>query len=688
MIKRIFTLCLIALVAATAAGAQTYNADDVAALKRTLLAENNPGLLDEVWVSMNSDLVKILKPDAGNAYDSKWNNENWVPYIVGLTWTDVTEGKELIYLYWHNKGLEGELIIEGFSNMTSMSVEHNNLTGLYINDIPKLNYLCCNNNQLTTLDVSRLTELTEFRCRKNELTTLNISGLTKLAYLFCDENKLTTLDVSVTKSLKELNCSRNEFATLDVSEMTELTHLKCYENKLTTLNVSGLTKLKSLECNENQLSILDVSGLEKLYRLYCFDNQLSTLDISELAELKYLECNENQLSILDVSELENLYMLYCSNNQLSTLDVSGLTELSYLECNENQLSTLDVSGLENLYRLNCSNNKLSTLDVSGLNYLGTLYCSNNQLSTLGLPKHEYFYLLDCSYNQLSTLETSGLFEWGEEVYCQENFLPFKHIPQLKDLEYGFYYSPQKTLNYPVYAGNTPDLSDFLVSGETTKYKAAGMDDFEELTTDIVLPVLEVGETWKVEFKNSYFTDFDDNPLQAVFTGVEPPVDPVYHTVTLEAAPGIDLYNLTAGKLTIEDGGHLYLQFLPEGPTATATDILFLVDGVETAFKDFGGSHYFSYILSPVTKDHTIAITLRETGPTGNVGIAGGKVSIAVESGGLRVESDRPVDVAVYALSGQLHTTRHIPAGTTQIALPAGVYIVRAGETTQKVMVND
>lgn len=93
--------------------------------------------------------------------------------------------------------------------------------------------------------------------------------------------------------------------------------------------------------------------------------------------------------------------------------------------------------------------------------------------------------------------------------------------------------------------------------------------------------------------------------------VTPPPTPVYHTITLEVAPGIQLYAMSPGKLTVEEGDVFFLQFIPEDPAVKAADVLFLVDGVETAFKDLGGNYYFSYILNPVNDDHTILIALRE-----------------------------------------------------------------------------
>jgi len=100
-----------------------------------------------------------------------------------------------------------------------------------------------------------------------------------------------------------------------------------------------------------------------------------------------------------------------------------------------------------------------------------------------------------------------------------------------------------------------------------------------------------------------------NPLKDDDSGSTPSGS--YHTITLEVAPGIDLNGLTAGNHQVAEGGHLHLQFLPEDHTLSAADLLLLIDGVETSFSDLGSGNYFSYILNPISQDHTILITLKE-----------------------------------------------------------------------------
>ncbi|MDF9831534.1 GLUG motif-containing protein [Parabacteroides sp. PF5-6] len=91
--------------------------------------------------------------------------------------------------------------------------------------------------------------------------------------------------------------------------------------------------------------------------------------------------------------------------------------------------------------------------------------------------------------------------------------------------------------------------------------------------------------------------------------VKPYVEPVSYTIQLNLGGDI-LCNQAAGKLTMSEGDHLYLQFQTVDPTLTADDILFTVDGVETVLQDKNGNQ-FTYILNPITKDQEVVIALKE-----------------------------------------------------------------------------
>ena len=331
-------------------------------------------------------------------------------------------------------------------------LDSNNLTGGgSLSGLDALEYLDCNDNQLTTLDVSGCTSLVEFDCDHNQLTTLDVLGCTALEGLYCYSNQLATLDVSGCTSLVELYCSHNQLITLAASGCTSLWELKCYNNnQLTTLDVSGCTSLDSFSYPDGQLTTLDVSGCTSLEELLCSDNQLTTLDVSGCTALESLKCWGNQLTTLDVSGCTALEELLCFYNQLTTLDVSGCTALKDLDCDFNQFTTLDVSGCTSLAGFSYTLGQLTTLDVSGCTALEWLHCWENQLTTLDASGCTSLEELDCKENQLTTLDVSGCtaLDWLE---CYDNQLTTLDVSDCTALEYLYCSGNQLT---------TLDVSDF------------------------------------------------------------------------------------------------------------------------------------------------------------------------------------------------------------------------------------
>jgi hypothetical protein len=96
-----------------------------------------------------------------------------------------------------------------------------------------LNYLDCDNNQLTMLDVSKNISIQELSCRDNFLATLDVSKITNLQELYCQDNELAALDLTRNTNLNYLNCSNNQLKGLDVSKITNLYTLRCYGNFMT-----------------------------------------------------------------------------------------------------------------------------------------------------------------------------------------------------------------------------------------------------------------------------------------------------------------------------------------------------------------------------------------------------------------------------------------------------------------------
>ena len=76
------------------------------------------------------------------------------------------------------------------------SMNISDLTG--IEDFIALEFLQCNDNQITEIDVSNNINLLQLFCYDNQLTSLNVSNNPLLNHLYCFGNLLTTLDVSNT----------------------------------------------------------------------------------------------------------------------------------------------------------------------------------------------------------------------------------------------------------------------------------------------------------------------------------------------------------------------------------------------------------------------------------------------------------------------------------------------------------
>jgi len=499
-------------------------------------------------------------------------------------------------------------------------------------------------NGVTTNGDNKITQI--IWNEKKLYGALSLLGLAELNRLDCYDNNLFSLNVSANTKLTRLSCDSNELTSLDVSANTALTILYCYDNNLSSLDISANTELTSLECYSNYLSSLDVSASTKLTDLYCSDNNLSSLDVSKNTKLTSLSCNNNNLSSLNFTKNTELSNLYCYTNNLSSLDLSANTKLTFLSCYDNNLSSLNVSANTELTDLYCSGNHLSSLDVSANTKLTTLECEDNHLSfreLLAAPVITTYtpqtLTLQVVQGQNIDMEALGLSITGKET----RYLTDEETGAGTILAGAFKVPSDWTV------GNTYTLNMWLENGE--------------------LPAFKAGEYFKLSLT------------------VGDAASANYHTVTLELGEGI-WCDYPAGQLSLTKGDHLYLQFHTEDPALGTDDILFFIDDVETPFKVSIDGRGGSYILNPITTNHTIRIALRETEPTGNAAIAGGKVSITVESGELKVESDRPLDVAVYTITGKNVVQLRALSGSKSIALPNGIYIVRAGDVTKKVIVND
>ncbi len=208
-------ICLTIMPVTVFAADPEFNPDDIAAINAIAFAHPSLGMSEA--------------PPDGSEVPDDWTGK--------VNWVTATNNRRVFSLILRNKGMTGALDVSG---------------------LPSLNYLFCENNQLTELNLSGLPGLNDLNCSGNQLTELNLSGITGLNDLNCSGNQLTELNLSGLTSLAGLNCSGNQLTELNLSGLPGLAGLNCSGNQLTELNLSGLTSLRDLYCSGNQLTELDL----------------------------------------------------------------------------------------------------------------------------------------------------------------------------------------------------------------------------------------------------------------------------------------------------------------------------------------------------------------------------------------------------------------------------------------------
>jgi len=433
------------------------------------------------------------------------------------------------------------------------------------------------------------------------------------------------------------------------------------------LNVSGLEALEYLYCNNNQLDSLGVEDLSALTLLDCADNNLNSLKTRGLNRLQYLYCDSNRLSSLYLEDSKNLKVLECYGNVLEDLNITGLKVLEQLYCFNNKLTSLVIEGSNTLKNLQCYNNQMTSLNIMNAGALVNLYCYDNELTSLQLANAKALKVFHCYNNKLDSLNTTG-FRALESLYCQNNRLSSLSVDSkvLKDL-YCF--------NNLISILNLKDLRNL-------KYLYCNKNQLTDQT--FLLP-----ENWDYTYFHCYNNHLSDAFIDKLNSHKKEDREyywyslrAMYRTIELEVGPGIQCA-YTSGELFVDDSYYLYLQFQPENTDITASGISFLVDGKETSFEENNG--IFSYMLDPVKKDYGIEIALRED-PSSNIQPQKKNYTLFSQSGTLIIETENPQTLQIYNVTGSLTTAKVANAGQTSIPLTSGIYIVRLGNTVQKVVV--
>lgn len=133
-------------------------------------------------------------------------------------------------------------------NLKYFSCDKNNIRRLNLKNNKKLRILGCDHNKLKKLNLKGLKRLKMLGCRYNQLTVLDVSSCDLLWGLSCGHNQLKTNSV-----LDFLYCENNQLTQLNLEKVFGIQDIKCQKNRIERLDFTEVrqTFLYEITCDKN-----------------------------------------------------------------------------------------------------------------------------------------------------------------------------------------------------------------------------------------------------------------------------------------------------------------------------------------------------------------------------------------------------------------------------------------------------
>ncbi|MGN0234953.1 MAG: hypothetical protein ACI4BD_01360 [Paludibacteraceae bacterium] len=264
------------------------------------------------------------------------------------------------------------------------TVDKNAIVRIYCDKPDAIVYINAEGCYLTSIDLTQLPNLDILNLNHNELEDLDLSKNTKLRALYVSDNpftEATPLVVGDKPSLLLLEMPMVGYLdpNFDLTKYPELRSFDAYYTRT-------LRKIDPTQCPNLMQLTLEMTDVE-------------SVDVTKNPHLRILNVSETKVTELDLSQNKELLELYCTHvsgfvnkgaYKLKTLDVSNSRWLYRLNCAGNALTTLkfyhptptDSAGLVSL---DASNNYLTEIDLSNQNYLNYVHIQNNCMDFVTLP---------------------------------------------------------------------------------------------------------------------------------------------------------------------------------------------------------------------------------------------------------------------------------------------------------------
>ena len=326
-----------------------------------------------------------------------------------------------------------------------------------------------------------------------------------------------------------------------------------------------------------------------------------------------------------------LLLLDCPNSQLTALDVTKCTALFFLECSNNLLTELDVTKCLELDMLNCSNNQLTELDVSKCTKLyKELNCSGNRLASLDISNCQVLTTL-YAHDQIITLPQATT--TGKNL----------------TIENPITYNNSKVANI---TGATYSNGTITWSGLTGESGHA----LFEFTTELPARMFG-GKAFSGTVTQPWI---NKNPQRE-------------YTITL--LTDNTLFGSVSGGGVFEEGTEVTV-------TATPEMGFRFVNWTEPGIPVSTNANY----TFTVNKDRMLVANFVSNQSSAVDDVEQEMVKIYISQKRVMIELPEATNVQIVNITGTIIYNKALCAGTHNIPLSTGMYVIKAGKTVKKVVI--
>jgi len=346
--------------------------------------------------------------------------------------------------------------LEGFENLTSISVGYNPLKTVSIQNAPQIQYFSLENFDLdSTLKKVKLHHLPA-------LEELNLNGCEELEELYLDDLKhLKSINLGFTKALKNYDFLNK----LENLQILKLRYLDFKDLKLSNLN--NVRKLDLEGCYAENLTLKSFKNLTKIIlKDIDIENRLCLERLPKLEELELGHLKIKKLVLINLESLKKLTAGFCENLEEYTLQ--NLDNLEGLDFTYNAIKDLTfLKNLTEVKTLNLTCNLLENISLlKDFSKLEKLLIGSNEIQNIEALSHlKYLKYLDWNNNYLENIDSLQYLTCLAHLDLRDNYIRnfsiLKNLVNLEEL-----YINLKHLSYPPiwYAAlkyNGGKLGDYL-----------------------------------------------------------------------------------------------------------------------------------------------------------------------------------------------------------------------------------